>query len=80
MIDCFKLENLVNHGLSLVPQLKTALTNFPHDFLLKKLACNLYSELRSFQRQLINSLSTLLDSKNASNIEVFEFFREVART
>ncbi|CAD8105027.1 unnamed protein product [Paramecium sonneborni] len=78
VVECFKLENLVNHGLSLVPQLKTALSNFPHDFLLKKLACNLYSELRQFQRQLINSLSALLDSNSrASNIEIFEFFREV---
>ncbi|CAD8198535.1 unnamed protein product [Paramecium octaurelia] len=78
VIECFKLENLVNQGLSLVPQLKTALSNFPHDFLLKKLACNLYSELRQFQRQLINSLSALLDTNSrASNIEIFEFFREV---
>ncbi|CAD8203112.1 unnamed protein product [Paramecium octaurelia] len=78
VVECFKLENLVNHGLSLVPQLKTALSNFPHDFLLKKLACNLYCELRQFQRQLINSLSALLDSNSrASNIEIFEFFREV---
>ncbi|CAD8197686.1 unnamed protein product [Paramecium pentaurelia] len=78
VVECFKLENLVNHGLSLVPQLKTALSNFPHDFLLKKLACNLYSELRQFQRQLINSLSALLDTNSrASNIEIFEFFREV---
>ncbi|CAD8119390.1 unnamed protein product [Paramecium sonneborni] len=78
VVECFKLENLVNQGLSLVPQLKTALSNFPHDFLLKKLACNLYSELRQFQRQLINSLSALLDTNSrASNIEIFEFFREV---
>ncbi|CAD8091128.1 unnamed protein product [Paramecium primaurelia] len=78
VVECFKLENLVNHGLSLVPQLKTALSNFPHDFLLKKLACNLYCELRQFQRQLINSLSALLDTNSrASNIEIYEFFREV---
>ncbi|CAD8202386.1 unnamed protein product [Paramecium octaurelia] len=78
VVECFKLENLVNQGLSLVPQLKTSLSNFPHDFLLKKLACNLYSELRQFQRQLINSLSALLDTNSrASNIEIFEFFREV---
>ncbi|CAD8111571.1 unnamed protein product [Paramecium sonneborni] len=78
VIECFKLENLVNQGLSLVPQLKTSLQNFPHDFLLKKLACNLYCELRQFQRQLINSLSSLLDANSrASNIEIFEFFREV---
>ncbi|CAD8096046.1 unnamed protein product [Paramecium primaurelia] len=78
VVECFKLENLVNQGLSLVPQLKTSLSNFPHDFLLKKLASNLYSELRQFQRQLINSLSALLDTNSrASNIEIFEFFREV---
>ncbi|CAD8121739.1 unnamed protein product [Paramecium sonneborni] len=78
VVECFKLENLVNQGLSLVPQLKTSLSNFPHDFLLKKLACNLYCELRQFQRQLINSLSALLDTNSrASNIEIFEFFREV---
>ncbi|CAK58142.1 unnamed protein product (macronuclear) [Paramecium tetraurelia] len=78
VVECFKLQNLVNQGLSLVPQLKTSLSNFPHDFLLKKLASNLYCELRQFQRQLINSLSALLDTNSrASNIEIFEFFREV---
>ncbi|KAM3138767.1 hypothetical protein pb186bvf_009146 [Paramecium bursaria] len=78
VIDCFKLENLVNHGLSLIPQLKTALNNFPHDFLLKRLASSLYSELRMFQKQLINSLSALLDQNSkATNIEIYEFFREV---
>ncbi|CAD8070710.1 unnamed protein product [Paramecium sonneborni] len=78
VIDSFKLINIVNQALSLAPNLKTALTNYPYDFLLKRAAFNIYQEIHTFQRQLINSLSALLnENSQAKEVEIYEFLKEV---
>ncbi|CAD8170286.1 unnamed protein product [Paramecium octaurelia] len=78
VIDSYKLINIVNQALSLVPNLKIALTNYPYDFLLKRAAFNIYLEIHTFQRQLINSLSALLnENSQAKEVEIYEFLKEV---
>ncbi|CAK92680.1 unnamed protein product (macronuclear) [Paramecium tetraurelia] len=78
MIDSFKMVNLVNMALSLVPNLKIALKNYPQDRLLQKLTFNIYQEIQGYQKNLINAIIILLNenSKNQS-VDLYEFLREL---
>lgn len=42
------MVNIINMALSLVPNLKIALKNYPYDRLLQKLTFNIYSEIQGY--------------------------------
>ncbi|CAD8208170.1 unnamed protein product [Paramecium octaurelia] len=78
MIDSFKIINIVNVALSLVPSLKTALLNYPYDILLQRLSFNLYQEIQGFQKNLINSMILILnENPKIQNVELYELLREI---
>ncbi|CAD8085866.1 unnamed protein product [Paramecium primaurelia] len=78
MIDSFKIINIVNMALSLVPNLKTALINYPYDILLQRLTFNIYQELQGYQKNLINSMIIILnENTKIQNVELYELLREI---
>ncbi|CAD8100377.1 unnamed protein product [Paramecium primaurelia] len=78
MIDSFKMVNIVNMALSLVPNLKIALQNYPYDRLLQKLTFNIYQEIQGYQKNLINSIITLLnENSKIQSVDLYELLREL---